>query len=54
MKVRLEEVIEALDSVSPEMEFYYGTKTEEILMIFDGMVNGMITKSLLKKLRIVG
>ena len=50
MKVRLEEVIEALDSVSPEMEFYYGTKTEEILMIFDGMVNGDDNKELIEEI----
>lgn len=40
MKVKLEDVIEALDSAGPEMQFYYSTKTEEVLMVFDGMVNG--------------
>lgn len=28
MKVKFEEVIEALDSTGPEMEFYYSTKEE--------------------------
>ena len=40
MKVKLQEVLEALDGVGMDMEYYYDTKNEEILMIFDGMVNG--------------
>lgn len=50
MKVKLEEVIEALDSADPEMEFYYSTKTEEILMVFDGMVNGDDNKELIEEI----
>ena len=50
MKVKLEEVIEALDSAGPEMEFYYSTKTEEILMVFDGMVNGDDNKELIEEI----
>ena len=37
MKVKLQEVLEALDGVGMDMEYYYDTKNEEILMIFDGM-----------------
>ena len=40
MKVKLQEVLEALDGAGVDMEYYYDTKNEEILMIFDGMVNG--------------
>ena len=40
MKVKLQEVLEALDGAGMDMEYYYDTKNEEILMIFDGMVNG--------------
>ena len=36
MKVKLQEVLEALDGVGMDMEYYYDTKNEEILMIFDG------------------
>lgn len=50
MKVKLEEVIEALDAANPEMEFYYSTKTEEILMVFDGMVNGDDNKELIEEI----
>ena len=38
MKVKLQEVLEALDGAGVDMEYYYDTKNEEILMIFDGMV----------------
>ena len=40
MKVKLYDVIEALDFVSPETQYYYSIKTEEILIVWDGMVNG--------------
>lgn len=50
MKVKLEDVIEALDSAGPEMEFYYSTKTEEVLMVFDGMVNGDDNKELIEEI----
>lgn len=50
MKVKLEEVIEALDSAGPEMEFYYSTKTEKIFMVFDGMVNGDDNKELIEEI----
>ena len=34
MKVKLQEVLEALDGAGVDMEYYYDTKNEEILMIF--------------------
>ena len=37
MKVKLQEVLEALDGVGMDMEYYYDTKNEEILMIFDAV-----------------
>ncbi len=40
MKVKLEDVIEAIDFANDETEYYYSIKTEEILMCFDGMING--------------
>lgn len=40
MKVKLTDVIEALDFSNQDTEYYYNTNTEEVLMIFDGMVNG--------------
>lgn len=40
MKVKLNDVVEALGFVNPEIQYYYSVKTEEILMVFDGMVNG--------------
>ena len=49
MKVKLQEVLEALDGVGMDMEYYYDTKNEEILMIFDGMVNGETDLDLILK-----
>lgn len=40
MKVKLTDVIEALDLSNQDTEYYYNMNTEEVLMIFDGMVNG--------------
>ena len=40
MKVKLTDVIEALDFSNQDTEYYYNMNTEEVLMIFDGMVNG--------------
>ena len=39
-KVKLQVVLEALDGAGMDMEYYYDTKNEKILMIFDGMING--------------
>lgn len=40
MKVKLQDVLEAMSFTNSETEYYYSTETEEVLMIFDGMVNG--------------
>ena len=40
MKVKLEEIIEAMEFADMETEYYYDTKSERILMLFDGMVDG--------------
>ena len=40
MKVKLEEIIEAMEFADMETEYYYDTKNERILMLFDGMVDG--------------
>lgn len=40
MKVKLEEVLEALDFANDETQYYYDVKNEKLLMVFDGMVDG--------------
>ena len=40
MKVKLEDVLEAMDFVNDDMQYYYDVKNEKVLMIFDGMVDG--------------
>ena len=51
MKVKLQDVIEAIDFAGMEAEYYYDTKTEEILLIFDGMVNGETNPELIEDIR---
>ena len=50
MKVKLQEVLEALEGAGMEIEYYYDTKTQEILMVFDGMVNGEYNLELMEEL----
>ena len=40
MKVKLEDIIEAMEFANMETEYYYDTHNEKVLMIFDGMVDG--------------
>lgn len=40
MKVKLDDVLEAINFANDETEYYYSIKTEEVLMCFDGMING--------------
>lgn len=40
MKVKLEDILEALDFVNDDTQYYYDTKSERVLMVFDGMVDG--------------
>lgn len=48
MKVKLQEVLEALEGAGMEIEYYYDVQNQEILMIFDGMVNGEYNPELLE------
>lgn len=50
MKVKLQDVLEAMSFTNPETEYYYSTETEEVLMIFDGMVNGDDDSELLEEI----
>lgn len=40
MKVKLEDVLDAIDFANDETEYYYSIKTEEVLMCFNRMING--------------
>ena len=51
MKVKLEEVIDAIDFAGMETEYYYDTKNEKVLMIFDGMVDGDDDPELIEEIR---
>jgi hypothetical protein len=46
MKLKLEDVIDAMDFGNPEIKYYYSVKTEEVLMCFDGMINGDVDPKL--------
>ena len=50
MKVKLQEVLEALEGAGMETEYYYDTKNQKILMIFDGMVDGEDNPELIEKI----
>lgn len=50
MKVKLNDVIEALDFVNDETQYFYSIKTEEILMVWDGMVNGENDSDLIEEI----
>lgn len=40
MKVKLEDIIEAMEFAGMETEYYYDTQNEKVVMLFDGMVDG--------------
>ncbi len=50
MKVKLNDVVEALDFVNDETQYFYSIKTEEILMVWDGMVNGETDPDLIEEI----
>lgn len=50
MKVKLQEVLEALEGAGMDVNYYYDTKKQEILMIFDGMVNGETNQELVEEI----
>lgn len=51
MKVKLNDVIDALDFVNSETKYYYSIKTEEILMVWDRMVNGESDPELIEEIQ---
>ena len=51
MKVKLEEIIEAIEFAGMETEYYYDTKNERILLMFDGMVDGEKNQELFEEIR---
>lgn len=50
MKVKLQEVLEALEGAGVDVEYYYDTKNQKFLMIFDGMINGETNTELLEEI----
>jgi hypothetical protein len=50
MKVKLCDVIEALNFTNMETQYYYSIKTEEILMVWDSMVNGETDSELIDEI----
>lgn len=50
MKVKLNDVVGALDFVNDETQYFYSIKTEEILMVWDGMVNGETDPDLIEEI----
>lgn len=51
MRVKLEDVIEAMEFAGMETEYYYDTKNERILIVFDGMVDGEDNSELLEDIK---
>ena len=50
MKVKLEEVLEALDFANDETQYYYDVENEKIIMVFDGMVDGEDDRELIEEI----
>ncbi len=50
MRVKLQEVLEALEGTGMEIEYYYDTKNQRILMIFDRMVDGEENEELIEEI----
>ena len=50
MRVKLQEVLEALEGAGMETEYYYDTRRQEVLMVFDGMINGEDNPKLMEEL----
>lgn len=50
MKVNIQEVLEALYGAGMETSYYYDTRNQKILMIFDGMVNGEENPELIEEI----
>lgn len=52
MKVKLDDVIEALNFANDETHYFYSIKTEEVLMVWDGMVNGETDPDLIEEIEV--
>lgn len=50
MKVKLEEVVEALDLANDETQFLYDVKNEKIIMVYDGLVDGIKNPELIEEI----
>ena len=50
MKVKLNDVIDASNSANEETQYFYSVKTEEILMVWNGMVNGEGAPNLIEEI----
>ena len=50
MKVKLEDVLEAMDFVNDDTQYYYDVKNEKVLMVFDGMVDGEDNPELIEEI----
>ncbi|WP_242698535.1 hypothetical protein [Bacillus sp. SD088] len=50
MKVKLEDVLEAIESASDEFEYYYNTESGEIIMYGDSMHTGIDQSDFLEDL----
>ncbi len=50
MKVKLNDIIEALNFVNDETRYFYSIKKEEILMVWDGIVNGETDPDLIEEI----
>lgn len=51
MKIKLEDIIEAMELAGMETEYYYDTQNEKVLMLFDGMVDGEDNPELFENIR---
>lgn len=51
MKVKLEDIIEAMEFASMESEYYYDTQNEKVLMLFNGMVDGEYNPQLFENIK---
>ena len=50
MKVKLDDVLEAMDFVNDDTQYYYDVKNEKVLMIFDGTVDGEDNPELIEEI----
>lgn len=51
IKVKLEDIIEAMEFAGMETEYYYDTQNEKVVMLFDGMVDGEDNPELIEDIK---